>query len=292
MGMKMQKSSFPALEGPENIYQIYSLCYARAPSRRVHENFLLRDMHDGPMPLDFNVWIIRNAHRTLLVDTGFGYRAAGERGFPLDVDPIEALSSIGIDPDRIEDVILTHLHFDHAGNLDRFAKAKFHVQDSEIAFATGRCMCEAHLRRPFDVEDIVTFVRHTYAERVTFHEGDSQLYPGISLHALPGHSMGLQGVLVNTVRGSVLLASDASHLYANFMRRAPYALTVDAIATLRTYEKMMELGGEPSRIIPGHDPLVRSLFPALTIKDITLHALHEAPRPFDAAEFTHLAKFS
>lgn len=64
----------------DNDYHIYSLCYGSVPERRVHENFLRRDMHDGPMPLDFNIWIVRNAHRTVLVDTGFGERAARERG--------------------------------------------------------------------------------------------------------------------------------------------------------------------------------------------------------------------
>ncbi|NDA45746.1 MAG: N-acyl homoserine lactonase family protein [Alphaproteobacteria bacterium] len=281
-------TSLPQINSPDDIYQIYSLCYARAPSRRVHENFMTRDMHDGPMPLDFNIWIIKNNARTLIVDTGFDKRAAGERGFPLDIDPILGLEKIGIHPDQIDDVILTHLHFDHAGNLDRFGRSQFHVQDKEVTFATGRCMCEAHLRRPFDVEDVITFVRHTYNERVCFHDGDINLMPGISLHPLPGHSMGLQGVLVNTQRGHVLLASDASHLYANFMRRAPYALTIDAMATLRTYQRMIELAGDAAHIIPGHDPLVRQLYPELTLNGVTVHALHEVPKPHDLAKLTAL----
>jgi glyoxylase-like metal-dependent hydrolase (beta-lactamase superfamily II) len=270
----------PSLEG---VYQVYAMCYARAPGRRVHENFMVRDMHDGPMPLDFNVWILRNDHRAVLVDTGFGHRAAGERKWPLDIDPIEALAQLGIDPNSIDDVVITHLHFDHAGNLDRFAKARFHVQDAEVAFATGRCMCEAHLRRPFDIEDVVTLVRHTYAERVHFHDGDANILPGISVHALHGHSQGLQGVRVMTARGPILLASDASHFYANFLQRAPFALTVDAAATLRSYARMMELGGSVERIIPGHDPKVRDLYPVHTIRGIKLTALHEAPKPHDIA---------
>ena len=76
----------------------------------------------------------------------------------------------------IDIVIASHLHFDHAGNIERFAKARFHVQDAEVGFATGRCMCEPALRYPFDVEDVVTFVRHTYAERVRFHDGDARGY--------------------------------------------------------------------------------------------------------------------
>ncbi len=285
----VENLDFPAM-GPslDGVYQIYSLCYARAPERKVHENFMYRDMHDGPMPLDFNVWIVRNAFRTVLVDTGFGRRAAGERQWPLDFDPIEALAQLRIDPDTIEDVVISHLHFDHAGNLDRFAKARFHVQDAEVAFATGRCMCEAHLRRPVDIEDVVTLVRHTYAERVCFHSGDANILPGISVHALPGHSLGLQGVRVVTPRGPVLLASDASHYYANFLRRAPFALTVDAPETLRSYGRMMELAGTIERIIPGHDPRVRELYPTCAINGVKLLALHEVPKPHDIAELSRV----
>jgi glyoxylase-like metal-dependent hydrolase (beta-lactamase superfamily II) len=263
----------------DGVYQIFCLCYAKAGARCIHDNFMTRDMHDGPMPLDYNVWIVRNAHRTVLVDTGFGHRASSERGRPIDFNPIEVLPRIGIDPDTIEDVIITHLHYDHAGNMDRFAKARFHVQDAEVSFATGRCMCEAHLRFPFDVEDVVTLVRHTYAQRVCFHEGDDELLPGISLHALPGHSASVQAVRVVTRRGPVLLASDASHYYANFLRFAPFVLTLDAPATLRSYRNMLKIGGSVDRIIPGHDPKVRRLYPSCSVGGIELSELHKEPKP-------------
>jgi glyoxylase-like metal-dependent hydrolase (beta-lactamase superfamily II) len=244
------------------------------------------------MPLDFNLWILRNTHRVVLVDTGFGPRAAGERGRPLDIDPIEALRRIGIDPDSIEDIILTHLHYDHAGNIDRFAKARFHVQDAEVNFATGRCMCEPTLRWAFDVEDVTTLVRHTYADRVCFHDGTASPLPGISVHVLPGHSAGIQAVRVMTPRGPVVLASDVTHFYANFLRRAPFVLTVDAAATLRSYTDLMALAGSVDRIIPGHDPKVRGLYPGFVCNGIGLSALHEQPVPHGAAELASLDGFT
>lgn len=273
----------------DDLYEVYSLCFARVPERRVHENFLRRDMHDGPMPMDFNLWILRNAHRTVLVDTGFGTRAANERHRSLDFDPVDALSRLGIDPDAIEDIILTHLHFDHAGNIERFGKARFHVQDAEVGFATGRCMCEPHLRFPFDVEDVVTLVRHTFASRVVFHDGDAAPLPGISLHAVPGHTSGIQAVRVATRRGPIVLASDASHFYANYLRRGPFSVTVDAIATLRSYDRLRQLAGSADRIIPGHDPRVRALYPNHHFGGISLTALHEDPKPHDVAKLADLS---
>jgi glyoxylase-like metal-dependent hydrolase (beta-lactamase superfamily II) len=282
----------PAGPAQDDVYHVYALRYARAPERRVHGNFMFRDMHDGPMPVDYSLWILRNAHRTVLVDTGFSARAAAERGRRLDFDPIEALPRVGIDPDALEDIILTHLHFDHAGNIDRFAKARFHVQDAEVAFATGRCMCERHMRLPFDVEDVVAFVRHTYAERVCFHDGDAAPLPGISVHVLPGHSKGIQAVRVMTPRGPVVLASDVTHYYANFLRRAPFILTIDAPATLESYRKLMQLAGSVDRIVPGHDPKVRALYPRCTVGGIELAALHEQPKPHDIHELARVDNFA
>ena len=283
----------PAPSGEEDgVYNIWCLRYGRVAGRRVHDNFAIRDMHDGPMPLDLFVWVVHNRHRTVLVDTGFSHRAARERHFVLDFEPTEGLSALGLDPDAIEDVVITHLHFDHAGNIDRFGKARLHVQDAEVAFATGRCMCEAFVRRPFDVEDVVTLVRRTYDGRVVFHDGDVSPFPGITLRFLPGHSKGVQAVHVDTPRGPVLLASDVSHYYANFLRKAPFALTVDAIATMKSYNRLMELtGGEVERIIPGHDPKVRHLYPKHVFNGIEVIALHETPARHDVEDLKTVAGF-
>jgi glyoxylase-like metal-dependent hydrolase (beta-lactamase superfamily II) len=258
-------------------YAVFSMCYGSGETRRVRDNFIFTDLHDGPMPLDYNLWIVANRTRTFLVDTGFGPRASVERGRPIAFDPVAGLAQIGVDPNIVEDIVVTHLHYDHAGNIDRFGNARLHVQNTEVAFATGRCMCDSFTRYPFDVEDIVTLVRRTYAEFVTFHEGDDSLFPGVSLHALPGHSAMVQGVRVMTPRGPILLASDASHYYANFLLRAPFVLTVDVPDTLDSYDRMLQIAGSPDRIIPGHDPKVRRIYPSIEVNGIVLHALHETP---------------
>jgi glyoxylase-like metal-dependent hydrolase (beta-lactamase superfamily II) len=275
----------------DDVYEIWSMCYGTGATRRVHDNFMMRDMHDGPMPLDYNLWILRNAHRVVLVDTGFGPRASTERGRPILFDPIEGLKTIGIDPDAIEDIVITHLHYDHAGNIDRFGKARFHVQDGEVAYATGRCMCEAHTRFPYDVEDIVTLVRRTYADRVVFHEGDDDLLPGLTLHAFPGHSAMVQAVRVNTARGPVLLASDSTHYFANILNMKPFVLTIDTSATIDSYHRILKLAGGINRLVPGHDPKVRRLYPVYEVNGIELLALHEEPNPISAAELARTDNF-
>lgn len=283
----------PAGPAEDGIYDIYQMCFAIGRTRRVHDHFIFRDMHDGPMPLDYNVWILRNAHRTLLVDTGFGPRAAEERDRPLDFDPVDGLRKIGVDPDAVEDIVITHLHYDHAGSLSRFGKARFHIQDDEINYATGRCMCDPIARWPFDVEDVTTLIRRIYADRVVFHDGDNEHFlPGLKLYGFPGHSARVTGVMVETRRGPVLLASDATHYYANILNRKPFIFTVDLAETFASYRRIMSLaGGVPDRVIPGHDPKVRRLFPSLTVNGVELLALHEPPRPYDAADLARTDDF-
>jgi len=246
------------------------------------------DVHTRNMPMYFYIWIIRNQSRTIVVDTGFGERAARERGRALDFDPIDALGRIGVDAGEVKDVILTHLHFDHAGNVDRFPAARFHVQGAEMAFATGPCMCAPFMRAPFDVEDVVAMVKHLYADQVVFHHGDASPFPGISLHVLPGHSAGIQAVRVMTERGPVLLASDVSHYYANFLRGIPFRLTIDVAATHRSYRQLTAIAGAVERIIPGHDPKTAEIYPAVSVNGVELLALHHPPKPRSAEELARI----
>jgi glyoxylase-like metal-dependent hydrolase (beta-lactamase superfamily II) len=275
--------TFP-IAGPDedDVYHVYALRYGGVAGRRSHQNFMQRDAHDGPMPLDFYLWIVHNAHRAILVDTGFSPRAAAERGFPIDFDPLEGLTRIGFAPALFKDVVLTHLHFDHAGNIDRFDNARFHIQDGEVAYATGRCMCHSFMRHNYDVEDVVTLVRRLYADRVIYHDGDGELAPGLRLHVFPGHSAKLQGLEVRTPRGPVLLASDASHYYANVLAARPYAVTIDVGATLDTYQRLQHIAGAPDRLIPGHDPKIRKLFAPITVNGVELLPLHAVPLPYSA----------
>src|SRR4249919_1583768 len=92
------------------------------------------------MPLDYYVWVIKTAERTIVVDTGFDAVAAAGRGRTL-IRPVEAgLAAIGVDTREVLDVVITHMHYDHAGNVALFPRARFHLQDAEMAFCTGRSM--------------------------------------------------------------------------------------------------------------------------------------------------------
>jgi glyoxylase-like metal-dependent hydrolase (beta-lactamase superfamily II) len=195
-------------------------------------------MGDGA-DLDYFVWLVRGNGRDILVDTGFNAEEAKARSRKLTLNPVDALASFGVAADTIKDVIVTHLHYDHAGNLDRFPNARFHLQDREMSYATGRCMCNGMLRHPFSVEHVTTMVRHVFGERVTFHAGEGEVVPGVTVHRVGGHSDGLQVVRVETARGPVVLASDAAHNYANLQKRSPFPIVITS-ATWRRAGKLAD----------------------------------------------------
>jgi glyoxylase-like metal-dependent hydrolase (beta-lactamase superfamily II) len=258
-------------------YAIHALRYATMAGRQPHMNYLIPDPHNDAADLDYFVWLIRGAGHSILVDTGFNEVAARERGRTLMINPADMLARFGVPPGDIRDVIVTHLHYDHAGNLDRFPNARFHLQDREMAFATGRCMCHGLLRHPFSVDDVTLMVRHVYGERVTFHDGDGVVAPGVTVHHVGGHSNGLQVVRVETARGPVVLASDASHLYANMQRKNPFPIVYNIGDMMEGWNTLERLAGDPERIIPGHDPKVRLLYPQVDGNE-NIVALHMPPR--------------
>src|SRR5688572_4923757 len=243
------------------MYEIYAIKYAHHP-RRASENFIGGDPHDGPMPLDYFVWLIRGEGRDIVVDTGFSAAVAAKRGRQHLRCPAQALALLGVNAREVKDVIITHLHYDHVGNFDLFPAATLHLQDLEMRYATGRHMAHACFRGAFEVEDVVGMVRRVYQDRVRFYDGDSELTPGVSLHLIGGHTMGLQVVRVATRRGPVVLASDASHLYANMEEVRPFPIVWSVADMVEGYRCMRELAHSPQHIIPGHDPLVMQRYPA------------------------------
>lgn len=242
-------------------YEVFAIRYAMRDARR-RDHFMGGDPHEGPMPMDYFVWVVKGAERTFVVDTGFNAEVSTRRNRTYLRCPVEALRLLDIDPESVDDVILTHLHYDHAGNFDRFPKARFHLQEREIHYATGRFMHFPRLSHSFEVEDVCGIVRLNYAQRVLFYNGDAELAPGVRIHQAGGHSDGLQFVTVNTRRGLVVLASDVSHFYENLASGRPFPTAFHVGEMLEGFEKLLALAPSESHIVPGHDPLVMRLYPA------------------------------
>jgi glyoxylase-like metal-dependent hydrolase (beta-lactamase superfamily II) len=242
-------------------YEIFAIKYGHHP-RPASDNFLGGDAHDVNMPLDYFVWAIVGDGKTIIVDTGFD-EAVGTRRGRQTVRPVRSgLEAIGIDPDSVETVIMSHLHYDHSGNTELFPRARYHLQDCEMAYATGRCMCHGVIGHSFEPDYVVSMVRKVFAGRVTFHDGDGEIAAGITVHHIGGHTKGLQCVRVETRRGPVVIASDATHLYAHIDGGRVFPTLYNVAEVLEGYGKLKKLAGDVVRVVPGHDPDVLRRYPA------------------------------
>src|ERR1700742_4862200 len=109
-------------------YEVFALRYATRDAKR-SDHFIGGDPHDGPMPMDYFVWLIKGPDRTVVVDSGFTGDVAAARQREYLRDPVDALRLLDVDPDTVRDLVLTHLHYDHVGNFHRFPAAEFHLQE-------------------------------------------------------------------------------------------------------------------------------------------------------------------
>ena len=245
----------------ETFWEVYAVKYADRNNRTRFESFMFDPLHQQPHPMDYFVWVLRSGNRTILVDTGYDTEEAARRGRPILCHPVKAIEALGLTPDDVNDVVITHLHYDHAGTLGSFPRATFHLQPAEMAYATGPCMCEDILRKPFTGAHICDAVTAVFSGRVRFKERDDAVADGVTVHCVGGHSKGLQVVRVKTASGWMCLASDATHFFENFITRTPFPIVVDVEEMLHGYDRIQSLASRNEMVIPGHDPLVTTLYP-------------------------------
>jgi glyoxylase-like metal-dependent hydrolase (beta-lactamase superfamily II) len=242
-------------------WEVFAVKYADRNARVRADSFIFDDNHDAPHPMDYFMWLLRRGSELILVDTGYDAEEAAGRDRPIRLDPVSALAPLGVTPEDITQLIVTHLHYDHAGGLHLFPNATLHLQTAEMAYATGPCMCHDTLRMPFTASHICEAIKRLYAGKVVFHDGEAQVADGVTVHCIGGHSRGLQCVRVRTGAGWMVLASDAAHYYENVFARKPFPIVVDLQNMLDGFDTLERLASSRSLIVPGHDPQVRALFP-------------------------------
>ena len=247
-------------------YEISAVRYARQDRRDEAHMFL--DGQHGKMiqGLDIFTYALRDTAtgKVWVIDTGMTAPKAIRMGSNYDFlcRPNEALAKVGIEAAEVEDVILTHAHFDHVGTLEDYPKARFHIQDIEMIHVTGRDMSHPAFRKAYHPDDIKQLIDLVYAGRMTFHDGDVTLAPGLEFLLIGGHARGQAVLRMHTRRGWVILASDAVHVFDETDHERAFAVFYDLMAMLEGYRRLNRLAGSRDLLVPGHDARVTKAYPA------------------------------
>jgi len=235
-------------------YEVYAVQYATLPAFPVRA--LVADA-DSSRRIDIAmmVWILRGTGgRVVLVDAGFHRDHYIKRWNPQNfLLPSKAIEKLGISPEDVTDLMITHMHWDHAGSVDLFPKARVWIERDEFEYYT---MGEGKSgNNDVDREDAALLTSLKDQGRLMLVEGDAkEILPGIIVYTGGRHTYASQFVGVRTKGGrTVILASDNMYLYENLERHAPIAQTFDAVSNLKAQDRMKQLASEIRLIVPGHD---------------------------------------
>lgn len=249
-----------------DVYEVIAIRYGSRVSTRGETffNYESYGQPDGEIGLDYFFWLLRGAGRAVLVDTGFGPEVGRRRGRTLLVEPVEALARLGVGVQDVTDIVLTHLHYDHTGNLGAFPDASVSLPTKEYEFWTGPYAAKLQYAAHAEQKDI-DWVRSAWQEgRVRAVEDGQEILPGVTAHVVGGHTPGQQVTLVKTAGRPVLLASDAIHYYEEMDREMPFWVFSNLAEMYAGYDRLRELREDENAIlVAGHDPLVMERFPAL-----------------------------
>jgi glyoxylase-like metal-dependent hydrolase (beta-lactamase superfamily II) len=243
-------------------YEVFAVKYGTIPAFRVSGLIAGADT-SRRLDIDMMVWVVRGGGRTVLVDAGFHRNAQVERWRVRDFSPPSvAVGKLGITPEAVTDIIVSHAHWDHMGGIDLFPRARIWIQREEYEFYTGDTLRAR--RSGADLEDVRELVARNGRGLVSLVDGDAkEILPGITVYTGGRHTHASQFAGVRTAEGTVVLASDNMYLYENLARRRPIAQTLDSLSNLRAQDRMRTLASSERLIVPGHDPEVFARFQAV-----------------------------
>ncbi|CAN5124153.1 N-acyl homoserine lactonase family protein [soil metagenome] len=248
----------------KGVYEIVIVRFGTRTTIRseVYLNDFVYGEPDAPIAMDYFFFVVRNEERSVLIDTGFSAAAGARRGRELLVDPIEAFGPLGVAPETAPDVVVTHAHYDHIGNLALFESSRVWIARAEFDFWSSGMRDRRQFATVTEPDELDALIAAERAGRVDFVEDEAEIAPGIRLTRLGGHTPGQLVVRVETSDGPVLLASDAMHYYEEYDGDRPFVFIHDLEAMYAGFDRIRAASADDigNRIVAGHDPDVLRRF--------------------------------
>ena len=245
-------------------YEVLAVRYGTRTTTRSETflNFHVYGEPDAEIGMDYYFWVVRNAERTIVVDCGFGAGPGERRRRTMLVDPVEALAALGIDAAAVDTLVVTHAHYDHIGNLDRFPSAEIVLARRELEFWTGPYASRLQFSHSTEADELRLLADAASAGRVRLVEETLDLAPGFELVVVGGHTPGQMVARVATGDGGAVLAADALHLYEELERDRPFFVVADLVGMYRGFDVLAEMTEDPGHVlVAGHDAAVTERFP-------------------------------
>jgi glyoxylase-like metal-dependent hydrolase (beta-lactamase superfamily II) len=212
------------------------------------------------------IWLIRGGGHNILFDSGY-HLDTFLKYFPATdyIRPDQAVKLAGVQPEEITDIVISHSHWDHLGGIDLFRKANVWIQKEEFRYYTGDSWQPGGNHGGIDPEDVKELVRINTEGRLRLVDGDNvEIFPGIRAYTGGHHTYASQYIRVEG-QPPFVLASDNCYLYRNLAEHRASATfsEADHAANIKNQERMIQLaGGNPERVIPGHDALQFQKYPS------------------------------
>jgi glyoxylase-like metal-dependent hydrolase (beta-lactamase superfamily II) len=239
------------------------LMFAPGAFAQPHPTYEVYADKSRKIDLQMMIWLLKGPNgKNILVDTGcYHENVVKGKGIQNLIKASDAIAKLGLAPTDITDVIITHMHWDHADGMDLFPNAKIWIQKDEYSYYTGAAWQAGGKSGGIEPDDVLTLVKLNTAHKVNLVDGDREIIDGVTVYTGGRHTFASQYVSVNTASGTIVIASDNMYLYENLEKHAAIAQTFDADSNLKAQDRMKQIASRPDLIVPGHDPAVFIKFP-------------------------------
>jgi glyoxylase-like metal-dependent hydrolase (beta-lactamase superfamily II) len=250
-------------------YEVLAVRYGSRVASKADSylNYHVYGEPDADFAMDYFFWVVRNDERTIVFDCGFDPEVGRRRGRAVHAHPADALAALGIDPATVSQLVVTHAHYDHIGNLQHFPSAEIVIARREFEFWTGPYAGRLQFAHSTEPDELRWLAAVAAEGRMRLVEQTLDLAPGIELVVVGGHTPGQLVAQVavpdgNGGRGAVVLATDALHFYEEIERDRPCFVVADLLEMYRGFDTLREMCEDPGRLlVAGHDADVPGRFP-------------------------------